>query len=306
MRLAITQFGLLILMLVSPVSGWAALSLNVSPYDGGNSLRLGRVDDQTASSKEVRIRINSGDGKQYQVFQRLAQGLVSERGESLRADTLKTYSLVGSNSQGTLYQQDLGSLGAAEQLLYTSSPNGDSDSFTMIYSLDGNGLNANGDFLGQIAYTVRSIGGGAQEDVYLNLLVEAGGQWQVDVTGSSGQGLVRLNSLRSGADKGDITINFSGNANQNIAVELERSQGLQSDAGNFLPEEALQFYVSGGESGSISYPNPTTLDGQRVAVYAGEGIQDSLKVQLLLNNDQVSALKSVIYGGRCFVLFNLC
>ena len=48
----------------------ATLNISVAPLTGGNSLRFGRISSGDEISKEVRIRISSTDGRQYQVFHR--------------------------------------------------------------------------------------------------------------------------------------------------------------------------------------------------------------------------------------------
>jgi hypothetical protein len=142
----------------------AAVSVSVSPMEGGSSLRFGRVDVTSSNTKEVRLRITSGDGRQYQVFQRIIEPLINEQGGSLDLEAVQSYTLIGSNSQGTLYQQDLEGLSLADQLLYTSNDPGDSDAFTLIYQINSERINAGGDFTGKIVYTVRPIAGGAPVD----------------------------------------------------------------------------------------------------------------------------------------------
>src|SRR5438552_2962620 len=43
----------------------ATLSLSVNPAEGGNTLRLGRVDGAMEVNKAVKLRITTNDGKQY-------------------------------------------------------------------------------------------------------------------------------------------------------------------------------------------------------------------------------------------------
>ena len=61
----------------------ASISLSINPIDGANNLQFGRVDIPSAFNKEVKIRITSSGAKQYQVFQRIVDPLVNERGEVL-------------------------------------------------------------------------------------------------------------------------------------------------------------------------------------------------------------------------------
>ena len=60
----------------------ATLSLSVTPRDSGSSLRFGRVDLLSSTDKEVRVRVTSSADTQYQIYQRVLEPFVNERGNS--------------------------------------------------------------------------------------------------------------------------------------------------------------------------------------------------------------------------------
>src|SRR3989338_4638479 len=127
-------FGIIIFVLfLMSYDAWASLKISVTPQGGGNMLRFGKLISEVHPDKEVRIRVTSSAQDKYQVFQRLVDPLTNERGQTLDIRGFQSYTLIGSNSFGSLYQQSPQTMGYSEQLLYSSSPNGDGDGFTVIY-----------------------------------------------------------------------------------------------------------------------------------------------------------------------------
>lgn len=214
----------------------AALSLSVNPLQGGNSIRFGRADKQHEINKEVRLRIVSTDGKQYQVFQRMVDPLRNERGGFMPHDAIEAYALVGSNSFGTLYLQGKETMSSGDQLIYTSSQNGDGDTLTVVYSTSRDAIDQSGNYFGKFQYTVRPIGGSTEDHAFLNVYLDASNQFMVEVNSSSGGEAVRLNS--DGPQRSSyIILKFE----ENIGDQLKVYQEI-----NTLPQNNLFEEVDGG------------------------------------------------------------
>ena len=79
----------------------AALNLSVISVDGSTSLRLGRIISGLDNKKQLRVRVTSTDGVQYQVFQRVVEPIVNEKGENMNLQALETATLTNSNASGT-------------------------------------------------------------------------------------------------------------------------------------------------------------------------------------------------------------
>ena len=146
----------------------ASLNLTVTPYEG-MSLRFGEVNSNSYINKEVKIRITSTDGVQYRLRQRLLEPVVSDKGEILNEGVLSFYTVRGTNAAGSLYQDILRSLSTRDEILYTSNRAGDSDSFVVVYSIDGKKISQRGSFRGKILYTLESIGGASSKTYILDL-----------------------------------------------------------------------------------------------------------------------------------------
>ena len=145
----------------------------------------------------------------------MVEPLVNERGISLGPDAILTYGLIGSNSTGTLYLQTPENFGFGDQLVYTSGADGDSDSFTVVYSASADRLGASGSFSGRIGYTIRSD---TQDTVYLNVYLDAFGELKIDLQGSTSQDRVRLSCNGVKTEKRYIYIKltiFIHNSNNN-------------------------------------------------------------------------------------------
>jgi len=288
------------LILSTPSDGYATLSLSVNPFAGGTSLRFGRVAESGSplNNKEVRIRITSDEGTQYQVLQRVVDPLISERGVSLSVDALTSYTVLGSNSAGTLYQQEAMSFGYTDQLLYTSNGNGDSDAFTVIYSVNNSRLNAAGNFVGKIMYILRPIGAGAQQDSYLNVFLDIPDDFKVESKASSGMNTIRLNPEGIAKNEGYVTLTFSGNRGGEINIYQEILDFPKDQMSEEISRDIVQFVVLGSSGGNILYPNQTVLERRRVQIYSSSQGEGSVAVNFLVDKDKIEAQKAGEYKGQ--------
>jgi len=168
------------------VTAHAALSMTVSPVDGVDSIRFSSFDVQNSDSKEVRIRVNSSAQDQYQVFLRTLTPLTNDRGVGLEEGALQFYSLAGSNGFGALYAQNVETVSFSDELIYSSSQNGDSDSFNLIFELLNDRLNASGNFFGSLLLTLRPVREGAVQEVVLNIFVDLKGQLNLSSNSKTG------------------------------------------------------------------------------------------------------------------------
>ncbi|MFA5261790.1 MAG: hypothetical protein WC450_11240 [Candidatus Omnitrophota bacterium] len=280
------------------VDARAEINLSVMPVSGGNSLRFGRIFPGSEVNQEVRIRVTSTDGNQYQVFHRQADPFINEKNAPLGNDVISTYTLVGSNSSGTLYAQNVERMGSADQLLYTSGSGGESDNFTVAYAIDANRVSATGNFLGRIQYTVRPIGGAGQNNVILNATVEVSGDLTIEVEGSSTADTVRLQSKEGRDKEAFVRLRFRENLGQEIKVFQEAEPFPQDDLLAEIGENVILFAVSGSTKGEMSPQAPSRLMRKRSLVYSSRENEDTFYINFTLNQDPVEQQKAGIYKGR--------
>lgn len=276
---------------------WARINLSVNPVRGSNSLKWSRLSVDNAENLEVRVRINSSDGKQYQVYQRVVEAIVNERGNSLNFDAIRTYSLRGSNSFGVLYTQTLENLTRSDQLIYSSGGNGDSDSFLMVYQLDKDRLNGGGNYFGKIQYIVRPVGSSSFDERFIDVFIQVESDLKFEIEGSSSKNSVRLSTENQRQKEGFVKLSFSGNSFENIKIYQEL---LALPENNFLEpigRSAIQFKTSGDAKGDEHQSSFINLRPERKLIYSSKENEDSIYVQVELGSDVIEE-KSGLYRGR--------
>lgn len=288
---------LLLVVLTLGVCVDAAVRVSANPTEGGGTLRLGRVDEGIEQTKAVRIRVSSDDGRQFQVFQRLAEPLTSAHGTQLNYQSFVSYAVSGSNASGTLYAQSREPLGPADQLIFTSSPDGQSDTLTMAYMVEPARVTAQGEFIGRIGYTVRSVGQGFQNDVILPVSVEVQPSWRVAVTGKNNRDRIYLKTGDALKGQDGLVIECSGNNRQEVKIYHQIQELPVNAGGDLLPQDAVEVKVSGGESGAGQF----TLSNKRQLIASVRQESQKLDVTYLLNSSILSDLKSGTYRGRAFI-----
>lgn len=280
----------------------AALNLSVNPLNSSNYISFGRGDSVGLNNQEVRIRVTSSDGKPYQVFQRLIDPIVNDQGQSISRQGVETYSLSGSNSFGTLYSNYPEPLTSAEQLIYSSSPNGDSDNITLLYKVNHDHLGASGTFRGRIVYTVRSLGGSAPESSFLNILVEGGETFRIDVKGSSSFNDVVVKYDDGKLDGGYIHVSFSGNPGETIRVYQHMAAMPQNELLEEVADEIIVFRTTDAENARVNVPSWEPVTRNKTLLYESDAGNAEFHIAYSLNEDALPALKAGKYQSKCKIV----
>lgn len=277
----------------------AEVNLTVGPSDGTNSLRLGRVGMGMVNRKELRVRITSTDGKQYQVFQRLEGPIMNEKGESLDLNAVEMASQSGSNASGTLYLQNISRLSFGEDLLYTSGRNGESDSFLVAYSARPDLMNINGNLFGKLVFTVRAIGESSQDQAYIDLFLDGVSNWKASVEGRAAPDRVRVKDTDIKAGTGNvIKVAFSGNSNQEVKVYQDIEALPRNEKGEELRPDALMFSVEADSEKNIRVQGLTGLRTGRTLLYSGFAVEDRFLIFFLPDAENAALEEAGIYIGK--------
>ena len=280
-------------------SAFAALNLSVISVDGSTSLRLGRVISGLDNKKQLRVRITATDGVQYQVFQRVVEPIVNEKGENMDLQALETATLPNSNGAGTLYLQNIERLGMGEQLVYTSGQGGVSDEFQIAYSVRPDLLNVTGNLSGKIAFTVRPIGAGSPQQVLVNVFLESASDWKVAVRGGRTADRVRVKDTDTTPDKADfVKISFSGNVGQEVRIYQEADALPQNQMADELGSDVLKFGVDSKVSDSVRINGLTSFGRTRVLLYSGRNTEDEVTVYFLTDPQKVALMNAGFYAGK--------
>lgn len=277
--------------------GQAALRLSVNPVEGGSSLNFGRIDGNLDVNKTVRLRVTSDEGKQYQVYQRLQDPLVNQENSFLGEGVLNTFTVQGSNASGTLYAQSNELLGQADQLIFTSSADGQGDTLTVAYTVNTGRLRSSGNFVGRIAYTVRSLGDGGHDQAVLTIYLEASGGFKVTVEGARSPDRVFIRSSKGSFVEDGLKIKFEGNLGQEIRIFHELEHALLNEQGEEFPVETLQLFATSSGQGNIDSASQN-FGRKRQLLYRTQETAGELALQFSLDPQAAKFPKAGTYHGR--------
>jgi hypothetical protein len=293
----ILKFLIMGLSLTVSKTALADVRVNASVLDGGNSLRFGRVDIPTATTKDVRLHITSTDNTQYQVFQRLVDPLMNERGETLPRSVLLTASRSGSNGSGTIYIQGSERVSYSDQLVYTSSQDGLSDAFTLVYQVSAEDMTASGNFLGKLMYTVRPVGSGSQDQTFVDIFVEASGELKIDVKTSSGVNRIALSSEGETQSNGYVRFDLQ-ESREPLKLYQEMVSPMVNELNQDLDLEAIDVGVEANNAGEVAVVSTQTFDPRKTFLYTFSASSDFAQVQFMLNRMALDQAKAGQYRGQ--------
>ncbi len=274
--------ALLALILGVAVRAQAAFQISLTPVDGGEDLRFGRQDVTLGAGKELRVRITADGQGPYRVFQRLLDPFMNEEGRTLSGRALTVHSVSGSNAFGTLYLDAGEPLGFSEQWIYSSSPEGVGDGFSLVYQVEPDELLYAGRYQGRILFTVRPRDSdGEIAERVLHVFLDAPGGTNLETFSSSGEGRIVV----SGAEVGGEAFvewrwsNPSGAVRrlfQEVLTQPEDEEGRRLPAGVLL----LAVTGDGGRvrgSDGLEGPSPASL------VYESRSREDRVRLDYRLS-----------------------
>ncbi len=286
--------------MLSTVPLLAAVSISVVPFDGTNEVRLKQGFSDINIVKNVRVRVTSTDASRYQVFQRVMEPLVNEKGEVGDLSGLQTITEYNSNTGGTLYLQSAEPLSMADQLLYTSGTSGDSDSFAVAYSTMSQKRNAGGNFRSNILYFVRS-NDGAQSQQMLNLFLESQrSALSAEVRGLKADSRIIVKDSDSDLQAADgVRISFTGGTGNNVRIYQEVAVIPQNQQAEELKAGVLKFVASGNEeliSGMMT--QGIVRNSQRDMIFSGRVSQGELDIKFMPVLENILEQNAGTYTGQ--------
>lgn len=175
---------------------FAAFSLAVEPFEGGYDLRFGNLNTQgTKLVREVTIRITTDIGKQYRVYQRIEKPLTTPDQVEIDRNQFQMYTLLNSNSKGTLERIEEFPVMPQDTVVYTSNTAGDGDSFKLVYTLTPSVNQVTGSYYGRILYILIPIDSTQDQVVKtLNMYADLTNEGAVEISTDSGFKVIRISS----------------------------------------------------------------------------------------------------------------
>ncbi len=285
-------------MALSP-SCFADISLSVNPVDGSNSLRFDKIPDAGIVKKqEIHIRVNATEGGRYQVFQRLLEPIVNEKGDVLNLQALETQTLSNSNSSGTLYLQNGDHLSMGDQLLYSSSLGGGSDAFMIGYTLNQALVNASGSFRGRLIFTVRGMGNNFSDQVIIDVFLQTSGNLKISIRGEHHRSRIHVNSADISEKTADfVSFSFSGNSGQEIRIYQEVETLPVDTMEHELGTNVLQIDPQGQTEG-LRVPGVSKLEVNKTLIYSSNKDADNFLIYFLVDANQLQGQEAGSYEGK--------
>jgi len=280
-------------------AAFAFISLSVVPVDGSNSLRfenmpVGGLEDRN----EIHIRVNSSDGRQYQVFQRILEPVVNEKGDALNLQAMETQTLPNSNSSGTLYLQNSDHLSMGDQLLYSSSQAGESDMFMIGYFLNQGLINAVGSFRGRMIFTVRDVSGNSDQAT-IDIFMDASSNLKVSVKGAHDPIRIHVRSSDTTEKEADyVNLSFSGNSGQDIRIYQEVEIMPQNGSGRGLGGDVLQLDAESDDAQALRIQGLNSLRDNKTLIYSSNKDADNFVIYFLVDSGQIQQQDAGSYIGR--------
>jgi len=269
--------GLMVLpMFFSPDFALATFSISVTPYEGGNDLRFGKINnDGPYTNKELVVNINSDIEKQYQLIQTLLDPLSNDRGDSLSRDNFAVYAIRGSNKYGTMSVEQEAPVSPSRAIIYTSTPQGLADSFNLVYVLKPPFSVPSGSYRGRIAFTLEPINSTEQSvTTILNIFAEIDIESSIEIKGATGSRAISLSSSNPEFQTSDILVDIKGSMASQFKISQIIDQPLESSQGQRLPYEAVNFKISGERSGG-GPAQEAALSQRQDAVYTSSARGDA-------------------------------
>jgi len=277
---------------------FAALNLSVNPVDGSSSLRFDRFSTAQGNKQEIHIRVSSTNGNRYQVFQRILEPIMNDKGEALNLQAIETQTLSNSNVAGTLYLQNSDRLSMSDQLLYSSSQGGDNDGFIIGYSLNQSLINSSGSFRGRLVFTVRGMGNDASDQVTIDVLLETSSSLKITVKGAHDPNRIHLKGTSTSEKTADyVNVSFSGNLGKEVRIYQETETFPQNETDELLGAGVLQLEAQ-GETEGLRIQGLSPLGNSRSLIYSSNKSEDSFIIYYMLNAQQSQKQDAGSYVGK--------
>ena len=242
----------------------AEFSLSVVPYEGGYDLRFGKIF-QGKVNKEVIVKITSTTlGKRYRLIQVLLEPLTNSEGRRIPQNSFSVYGIRGTNRYGTLLEREI-PVSLGRTIIYTSDPQGNSDSFNLVYSLKVTPEQAPGFYRGKIVYILEPIDSAESPvRVILNIFAEVEQQSpKIEIKTLEGR-RIYLNPKKKKSV--DVLVSIKGNLGKKFQILQLVSGPLINSEGDKLAYDKIKFLTKEVKKGE-GVLKPLALSSRKEVIY---------------------------------------
>ncbi len=247
---------------------FAAFSLSVTPFEGGQNIRFGNISAQANGvvNKEVTLRVTSNISKQYRIIQQVLNPLSTVTGYEVPYTSLRVYAIRGTNKYGTLSVTNEIPVSLSRSILYTSNTQGTPDSFQLVYRLLTSEVPA-GSYRGRISYTLEPIDSSENSHtVVLNVFAEVSVENAIIIETQDNSKTISLKHADKTKHSFEVGFDIIGGLGQQFKIIQVIPQPLASLEGKKLALESVNFNVRGNKRG-IAAAQSTTLSKREQVIY---------------------------------------
>lgn len=240
-------------------------------------LRPGRED---TSSCDVIVNIQGGFGKQFRILQAPDEQPVSLEGQLLDWEAVK---FIGSDAQKGMVVSESTPLANRQQIIYTSSPRGEADTFVISYILGDLSTQKAGIYRSKIKYILEGIGFGSARLIdILNLQIENPRVFDLTVSPEMG-GSIRFRELKPNQPPKiqEVTFEVKSNIAQQYQVTQNAASLLTSKEGKVISKEYFTLRQESLDTkGTLKCPNKIEVKEGQMVLFISDplGSPDKFKV----------------------------
>ncbi|MFC1646409.1 hypothetical protein ACFL2Y_04455 [Candidatus Omnitrophota bacterium] len=275
------------IVLFRPIQPCFAFSLSVEPYEGGYDLRFGKAGTQDIKIvKELTIRITTTIGKQYRVYQRLEKPLTTPDGVEIDRKNFKMYTLINSNTKGTLERIEEFPVMSSDTVLYTSDTAGDGDSFRVVYTLQPTIDQVQGSYHGRLLFILVPIDSTQDQVVEtLNMYADLTNEGAIEISTESGFKTIRISS----GDLDEMTfpqyptvlISVKGNLGSRYRIYQSLGDSLiHASGGERFELSKVTYKVTDSSSGPVTKEGDLSDLRSKALVYASDDLGSSREITI--------------------------
>ena len=254
-------------------------AIEIKTVAGAKNIKLKPGEENTDSSSVI-VNIQGGFGKQFQILQSITEQPVSSEGNFLDWEAVK---FVGTNAQKGMVINEPTALSLRNQIIYTSLPGGEADSFVISYSLGDLTKEKAGSYKSKIKYLFEGLGF-AQERLIETLDLEIDNPRVFDLSVSPQMaGVIRFRDLmpQQPPKTQEVILEVKTNIAKQYQLTQKVTSLLTSKEGNTIPQENFTLRQEGLETkGTLKCPDKTEVKTGEMVLFISdkEGLADKFKV----------------------------
>jgi len=304
---------ILIILFSFPKYIWAEFRIEVAPYQGGTELNFKVVCGSSSLPQELKIKVSTDINKPYVVRQLPLEPPDNGRGNFIDWRNFSFYGLMGSlvsEGPGTFHVASSSPIGNVYSIdrLYTSSSQGKSAEFILVYILNLKEDTPKGIYRGRIKFVLEPQDTSeTPQYAFLNILVEVKEKLgetkpKIEIIPVSGLNTIYLNSKKEQKQAFDVEVKINQDFKQKVTLYQILVEELRAvETGEKLDCEVLNYQLSPVNIGMNEASSLTKFSSGRMNLYTSESDGKSVESFIITYSlGDLSKYKAGRYRGKIY------